>query len=1613
MDIVVDRLLRAIAAPPDRGGLAVAVSMTLEFLRAAESLYPSPRLTRIRMAAQEMLPTLNGEVDADPRLKVVSDRERRTPVYGFFVDPPKLVGPVDQLAQLRALAGCAIALAVSRNEQLPKVYAEGLRKLARAYMKRPGLHADWHSAAAALPLGERDIEKALETCSSEGVRSFLAACKELGKLALVPFLDAETVPIKADLRQPAERTDEGPEPAADEPTFRFQEGNRASALAVSEFDPLQWQLRRAEYARFPDTVGLPVFYGRMPMLALGRVGSGLARALEDGGSRADQALFAVLGLALALPPEHVGSITVGTAGSLSLDPRGYVRWDMGSVIGGGENPVLVPLPVLAVEVLHRAMAERPSAICVDQLCGVPLAAAERRVWLKAFDAFLKSLSDPAYPAWPSRFAYSLGQACLDVCGQDILAAACTLTFSLIPIASLHYTWLPAETIADTAARMYGAIGLGEVVCLPDDYSGAGARDVPTRADFKAGWDVLVAGSVEQLRALEAAGTPDALTSAWDGLCESNALMFCLQTGHRGQRMERCTLGAMLASDDYVFLSDKDTNDGGSARLLPKTEPLARVLQWHRHCLGVLTRQVRLLCGGDERISEFARCGLPFTKAAFFALTWWASELRLSRRPIPTARLTNLAKDLFHAKANVGRKFWVTELVRRGADRWLIRLLTFHRRQGAEPDHHVQVQVLDRSLDALKCIMEEAMRDLDLRMPEAPTVGSPLKLASYPLPGPVKESVEADAEPWARSARLQGLSLSAVRLIDSVRRTLVQHRPPLQPRASLALFALAFDGITSEDVLKELVLRTRESAVLQGRIVAAKCNRGRRVVIHPLQGPTCALIPDVLAVKESGSWADVTRDVARWLAAQFPEFAWGPSTMPWTQLVASMGHWLHLRVPSLLNTAAERAGEIAVLSEASCARLGGAQTAAEGELRPPRPHSPVRVRHWTITELSRPVHRWGDTRQPFGANVARAAGLRKDLEAIPLGSPGSPFAACRIWISTEVERVLSRASGTNEISSTSTYLSYLSAPLMALSPLEDLRSWDDDQWSELLLQVRQLAPVRAGEDAEQRGKDREPAFHRFARALAEDGSYRIPDRVLLGHRREAERGALRPASSVWVGEQHRTRAVVILKDWLRDEPWKLRQCLLLLDLTHELPLRIAEPLAVTCDALLSVSPHLALSPTGFSHLKTSTSIRLIEMTKQLADDCRSTAVIATQLNFDGAHLFLPAGNSMDEAAEIVDLVHVALQEAVGDPALAMHSLRGSSIARTLCPGWEDVATGALQLQTGPRAASRFFDYDPKKWLLAADAASRAGHSERDRLVHDYFAVWAQLRYVALASTLQELRLGTDLLVAANVTPAALRQARCRHAADAGALDEWTWWQLRLPTPELETLAPNTAATAGRPSETAIANASQGPDAASKIRYVVKRYLGVDEELAAASEHIPKRHCALLGAAVGRMQAIQGLTDRVRFSGARRARRADLACLSGQEATSWLRSCDGASERDVAALNSLLLRTSEADWSAPLQAEATVAQATSALPAGLTLEFTFGAKHHKGDVEGLLRALNVRVNRPHRDYGVHPRVFVVRGEGSRNDVEKARLTAMMRLLTTAFCCMEGALRAAGNG
>jgi hypothetical protein len=120
--------------------------------------------------------------------------------------------------------------------------------------------------------------------------------------------------------------------------------------------------------------------------------------------------------------------------------------------------------------------------------------------------------------------------------------------------------------------------------MPAGYLGAGPADVPNCTTLRQGWGHLIDEAESLLAAVNSVKTCGQLASTWSCLAAINALMFCVLTGHRAQRLERLTFGALLSSKNYVFIYDKDLASGHTGRVIPISGLLLQTIAWQSHCV---------------------------------------------------------------------------------------------------------------------------------------------------------------------------------------------------------------------------------------------------------------------------------------------------------------------------------------------------------------------------------------------------------------------------------------------------------------------------------------------------------------------------------------------------------------------------------------------------------------------------------------------------------------------------------------------------------------------------------------------------------------------------------------------------------------------------------------------------------------------------------------------------------------------------------------------------------------------------------------------------------------------------------------------------------------------
>lgn len=463
-----------------------------------------------------------------------------------------------------------------------------------------------------------------------------------------------------------------------------------------------------------------------------------------------------------------------------------------------------------------------------------------------------------------------------------------------------------------------------------------------------------------------------------------------------------------------------------------------------------------------------------------------------------------------------------------------------------------------------------------------------------------------------------------------------------------------------------------------------------------------------------------------------------------------------------------------------------------------------------------------------------------------------------------------------------------------------------------------------------------------------------------------------------------------------------------------PMRAAEASLLERECLTDDSQCIVIRNGCFSHIKRDASIRLIPATPAQIAAIRNQADFMQRLGEDAKYLFLlPPSKDTRDVEGLLTLITEALQRVTGDPHARVHSFRPSATARLIAPAWETLVRSLLNGTAGPGLCSAFFGYDADKWLATATASALAGHSSRLTAISSYFGIWPLLRGAALRATMEATPCPSAYLHRHDISDDARRQAKSR-AGDA--FDSWAWFQQKLELqsstwlPLRDTRATDSTTVELPDAARAMPGQSALPGLSTKVRYLALRTLGVEADIACAQLRLGHQHSQHLEGCLIRMPPAQVLRQRVKSDAVGRGARADLRWLDQAVATSWMASCPSISEESALALDVLLRREAcpGIDWKDETVATRIARRALAALPIDLALEFTFGARHEKMDIRAaLLTSGRVEVTAAHRDLGATPKVQVIwREESQRNDVDKARLTVLFRVLVSALVTLRSA-------
>ena len=1646
-----DPLLKAISAPHAGGGLRVAVNSICQCLEAAHKLLPSERAEDWVSQARRLYRETEIYRELNIAMGVVASKESSRPVYSAFVDPAKCAIRKDRLDRVNAMLGIALIAAVSQNGVVPHSFTEHWQTLRRACLGRGRRDRDWDLMATDLPITQEELKAFLKIATHDGVRKFATDLLRMVAIAVALPAESSTTDEASAEHEAAEIDDD------DEAESNFAEGQDLLEDSLKNQPPvagkfIEWQMKGATFANYTDKVGLLVSANRIPPADLKILCEKLIFKIESADEKTQNFAFsAIVSLICALPIDIALELPLSDNGDiyLLLEEK-MVCWsyrkvlerkgksspeDLASETTTGLMRVPIPLPEPVAAYGQLKLKSQPAATTLGELLFVPKAKAERALWLKEFGLCLRICGDDVYPPYPARFSRSLAYVYLEQTGQDLAAAMLAFGFATVAAGMLNYINLNRNQIEEYVNQVYDYLGLGQAASLPPDFDECGSSHAPNPADFTAGWNLMMQQIHESLLSAKKAKTDEEFIRSFNQFNTLHLTALVTLMGHRAQRLERLTFGALHSNPTAMHFADKDLTKSVSSRLVPKIQLLTELLEHHVINLRILARLCQARGLSCSVINEHSRGIHRFDRPAFFHIeTRTAADgtKKLWRRRCIPAHIEESTQKYFKKKRNCGRHFWVSQGCRRLFDRWNLRVLTGHSRQDAEPFHEFGLVVPKLALANLEQEMDKSVTELGLKGPQQQTGHTKknqsfgnfanLPLAkSYPT-NEIRKPKIAGGQSTHQDNLFTSRSLPAIGLIDEVRSKLVYGAGNLTPGAGLLLHFACFDGVINLDDLKQVFQDLNKHLLhIEGKLVLCFCrsNSAQEVAI-PVQPPTQIYLTTQNLNFELVNWKQAATGTAQWLRDTFPNFAWPSAPGGCSDVLLNcLSHWTHFYLPPIANSLYRPDSFAATFSRLSVLRLAGMKRPA-GEIAFPSWSAQSRDLHQeknqSLTEVLKALNHFADTKKQLGQNLLRAINLEAKLDSLSASFVGGPADIVARSIRHEIGKILKGAADRLELSSLSTYMSALRPALEAIPAYITIDSYLADDWNNFYSSVTYVERSKKKDEAtikqiKSLKEDRITAAKRFLNSLHELG-FSIPDYLLgsLGRNKSIEAMRL-PASSVYINDQTVKEIFDILQVSLSDYPTHAARANLKLKLLAEaVPLRFGNSASLPIACFTKNAGCLLIRDEGFSVSK-SKRHQLVPISQNLQEQITELGNLLLSADHNAHFLYLKNESIHDLASDewLHDLLTKLLKLTTGDSTARVHSFRAKVFAAHAIPDWSNTARQLLAGNAGPRACLSLFTCVEQLWTSLPKAAAEALHASRHTGAVYYLAGWPLIRAAALSATLVNTSPPANLPSILGFSDGAMRKARQRHGVAGSIFDDWLWLSKGL---KFEGLSPYLASDRVDVPIASVSD-SQGklelPTFEKSVIYCARRMLNQTKSAAQSLLGLPTTLVSLLDSKLPSIDETLKLRERNNSPLDGRAVGADIRALDSSDSKIFISDRFGCALPHDHVLLAILCSSPQPDlatWKDDAAAYALLDDALQSLPSHLSLEIRFGQRHLLSGVAASL-ASNPRIvlGNVKRDLGTTPQVRVIyKAVGSRTDVSKGRLTTLIRILLQSVLIVQ---------
>lgn len=1619
-----ERLVRAIGAPDEWDGLALAVRNALRYMKAQSMRVKDPVIAEWVEQANDLRGLLDGTAEEESSLITFSANLKQRRGFGVFLEAIRSTHDPDTTSVLEAEFGDVIIRSAIAGVEVPPALSLGFATLLRSGDPRQRRNPGWATLAAGFPTTAKDLQACIASVEDPTIHKFLVGISEARAIAIVGPAELGTTALGRGEASSGLVEPKDPVPGG---------GNSEQGDPAEERVPLEpssnfvvWLIKRSMRSGFRAHFGVLMQWDYQTLEELEVICSAIACEIKARGPHLAEALFAIMCLLSSLPGDMALFVPMEKDTDFWNEGFRSLKWNLLRIIDSeaalamspddlsSELVVEIPFPGFATDAAAPFAARHPHAQTVVEFLTGSNKLEDAQRFLEGYRTWLRGLGKGwLHAVYDARFAGSLWQVYRTYTG-DVATGLLSLNFDELALAMLHYIRLQRTFLLGKLAIVYAHLNWGEPSPGTEVSSHVGRGIAQEVEAFSSKVLELRARAAAARSRMGSATTQADLLATQKDLVHLRALEIITLAGGRGNHLERMTWSTLYGCALYVLLRDKDVDDYSEVRGVPVYGMLAKALDAHIQDLGYF-------------VEHAARLGLPASSPhgrrfderrgdqvcfVVYVLEVRGDAVFLASESLSRETLTSLADEVFGAELNVGRHTLINSCVEFDVDSWLNKAFSGHHRGHAEPFSDGGAVSPEYALGQLRAALDwitlpmgsPALKPEDrFVLPLAALVGQ------LPCPKPV-EARAPDSRARVLPPPWSIYTPAALRVEAYLRGRLLAGQWPTEAGAALLLVLRVVNWIPMVDLQAIWSQPGSLQEVASGAPLVLWSRHGSVAEIHrPLEAPAAIAL---LKLQASGS-----ATLPDWELTCAQADAWVKRELPYASLPEDHGAALacldallelQLRVvaaPFCL-AAASPALKSATINRRSVYRLAlpqNYQNAADDVLllpvpvvRGPRGKQPPPS---PLTALLDRVHHWGKDEAQLGEDFARWKGLSEEASGMNLADDSRAI-AIRVWIEKRAAPWKAGIRGPLQVSSGSAYVRRIEKGLFCISPAEPLKKWSEEwlEWNEDVLSTA-------------KGTDKtealQTALRSFYRALVSEG-YSIPEELLdAGGARGVGDGMRRAAAATLLLQADRERIDRLMVARFAEIPLYRELAEIYSKLRWEASLRAVEPAVLPLNGV-SLFFYLVITSDGFSHLKSEHARRLQVLGAGLATRFHEVAALVRAAEPGSKWLFLFAkDDDWTVVNELASSFSAAIKQSVGEPDGRPHASRPVAPLEKLLPEWEPMMRALVTGSATTAQCVQFCRALADRGVSALiEVILGVGHGHPLTFAKYYFAIWALLLSVFARASLARHADPLELLkrqLSLNAANAFV-QARRRAMKAGTGFDPWGWaLKYAASQLKLQTLSVTDAVAPPAKPATRLAAAAGNTSENERVRYLALRLTGLDATSAAHVCRLTNALAASLEDRLGRVN-VDSLRRRMQSSPTGRGQKAELDYLRRESGVLLISRVMGMPAETLEGFGGALV--------SERAARMLVRPGVSTLPRllvylahlptdlGLIVQFGKGRCSVEEQAHINQHRPRLHVGKSVPGLGPVPRVSVVQAEDNGNTVTRARLTSNARCVIAAI-------------